>query len=123
MIDYILYAVNKFAGPCPGGSFLGMPKWYKYLNGQVSGSDCVPKITALNDIWLIGLAILEMLLRVAAIATIIWVVYAGIRFITSRGNPEKINSARLAVQDALIGLVITIVAVAMVSFFATRIGG
>lgn len=121
MIDFITFNFLRFSATCSGGNFFGFPKWYKYLDGQGAGTECVPKLTGLNDIWLIGLAVVEMLLRVAAIATIIYIVYAGIRFMTARGNPDKLTSARLAIQDALIGLVITIVAIAIVSYFAGRL--
>ncbi len=121
MLDFLTENLIRFSATCTGGTFLGFPKWYKYLGGQGSGADCVPTLTGLNDIWLIVLAIIEMLLRLAAIAAIVFIVYAGIRFITARGNPDKINSARTAIQDALVGLVIAIVATALVSFVAGRI--
>ena len=113
--------LGRFSATCPGGEFFGFPKWYRYLDGQGAGNQCTPVLSGLSDIWLIVLAIVEMLLRVAAIAAIIFVLYGGIRFITARGNPEKINSARVAIQDALIGLVIAIVATALVSFVAGRL--
>lgn len=121
MIDFISLNLSRFSATCSGGSFFGFPKWYKYLDGQLDSVGCVPKLTGLSDIWLIGLAVLEMLLRLAAMAAIVYVIYGGIRFMTSRGNPDKLTSARIAVQDALIGLVITIVAIAIVSYFAGRL--
>lgn len=114
-------ALSTFgAASCDGGNFVGLPKWYKYLGSEGTGTDCVPAITGINDIWLIVLAVVEILLRVAAMGALIFIVYGGIRFITARGNPEKINSARIAIQDALIGLVIAIAAVAIVNFIGSR---
>lgn len=108
------------ATPCGGGDFLGLPKWYKYLGSEGTGMDCVPRIAGLGDIWLIVLAVIEMLLRLAALTAIVFMVYGGIRLITARGNPEKISSARTAIQDSIIGLVIAIAAIAIVSYIAGR---
>lgn len=103
------------------GTFFGLPTWYKYLEGQKEeGGGCVPKITELNDVWAIVLAIVEILLRIAAIAAVVYVLYGGIRFITAQGNSEKITAARTAVQDALIGLLIAVVAIAVVSFIGNQ---
>ena len=120
MNNLLIDILSKFSAVDPAceKSFFGFPTWYKYLD---SGVACAPVLKELSDVWLIVLAIVEILLRVAAIAAIIFVLYGGIRFITARGNPEKINSARIAIQDALIGLVIAIVATALVSFVAGRL--
>ena len=117
LID-IFSRFSAFDPACQKEGFLGFPAWYKYLD---SGPQCAPVLGGLNDIWLIVLAIVEILLRLAAIAAIVFIVYAGIRYITARGNPEKLTSARIAIQDALIGLVITIVAIALVSFVGGRV--
>ena len=98
-------------------SFLGFPNWYKYLPG---GNSCNPAITSLNDIWLVAAAVLEMLLRVASIAAIVYVVWGGISFVTSQGEPDKTAKARHTVINALIGLVLSIGAASIVSFVAGR---
>jgi hypothetical protein len=119
-------------------SFFGFPTWYKYLKPPVDGSGnlavgpdghtllCTPAIGGLSDFWLIGLAVIEMLLRIAILIAIIFVMLGGFKYITARGEagrpgiPDKLNSAKLTVYDALIGLVIAIVATALVSFIAGR---
>lgn len=118
--DFILEKTLIFAKTCEGGSFFGLPKWYKYLDGQGDKVECTPIITGINDIWLIVLAVIEILLRVAILVAIGFMLYGGIKFITSRGNPEKINSARNTVQDSLVGIVIAVVATAVVGFIAGR---
>ncbi len=126
MSNIIIDLISRFGAACDipqGGTFLGFPNWYKYLGGQteVDPPGCAPALSGLGDIWLIVLAIVEILLRLAAIAAIVFIVYAGIRYITARGNPDKLTSARIAIQDALIGLVITIAAIALVSFVGGRV--
>lgn len=122
MKEFILEHYIRFSAACDGGSFLGLPKWYKYLDGEGSGVDCSPTLSGIGDIWLIVMAIIEILLRVAAIVAVVYVVIGGFKFITSRGNPDKINSARNTLQDGLIGLIIAVIATAVVSFIARSIG-
>lgn len=113
--------LTTFGAACqPGQSFFGFPTWYKYLDGQTTDGSCIARLSQLTDIWLIVLAVVEMLLRIAAIAAVIYVLYGGVKFITARGNPEKITTARTTVQDALIGLVIAITAIAIVNFVGGR---
>ncbi len=113
---------------CPGGDFFGLPKWYKYLHGVITpepslgvgGTVCTPKITGLNDVWLIVAAVIEILLRIAVLVAIAFVLYGGVRFISSQGQPEQTSKARQTVIDALIGLVIAVGAATFVSFLAGR---
>jgi ABC-type Fe3+ transport system permease subunit len=114
--------LTRFAASCDGGSLFGFPRWYKYLDGvrgeHIEG--CVPKISGINDVWLVGAAVLEMLLRVAALAAIAFVVWGGIRFITSQGEPNQITQARNTIVSALVGLIISVAATVLVSFVAGR---
>lgn len=106
-----------------GDSLFDFPVWYKYLQitTEVDGETvCSPQLTGLADVWLIVLAVVEILLRLAVLVAVAFVLIGGFKFITSRGNPDKIQSARNSVQDALIGLVIAIAASAIVGFVAGR---
>jgi len=115
-----------FAATCDGGTFLGFPKWYKYLDGQMVDSTtgpagakvCSPMIGGLTDIWLIVAAVIEMLLRLGALFAIAVIIYGSVQFITSQGEPSKTQAARSTIINALIGLVITISAATAVSFIA-----
>ena len=120
--DYLSFLSNFGQAACQPKTnvFFGFPTWYKYLPGQPVEGGCIPRLTQLNDLWLILLAVVEMLLRLAAIAAVVYVLYGGVKFVTSRGNPEKTASARTAVQDALIGLIIAVAAIAVVSFVGSR---
>lgn len=100
--------------------FFGFPRWYKYLHGIQETSGCTPKITSLGDVWLILAAVIEMLLRVAALAAIVFVVIGGVKYITSQGQPDQTAQAKNTIINALIGLVISVGAAAIVSFIAGR---
>lgn len=119
----IISSIKYFAASCQGGSFFQFPKWYKYLDGTEAGTKCTPVLTSLNDFWLIGLAIIEILLRVAILIAIAYVMIGGLKFITARGQsggPDKLNDARNTVVDGLVGLAIAIAATAVVTFVAGR---
>ncbi len=107
-----------------GSGLLGFPHWYKYLQGVKvtvdNNTSCVPQALAINDIWLIVAAIIDILLRVAALAAVFVIVWGGIQYILSQGEPERIKKAQATVFDALIGLVIAVAATAAVTYFAGR---
>lgn len=98
-------------------SFLGFPTWYKYLEGA---DTCSPALGSINDIWLVLLALIEILLRVAVLIAIAYVLIGGFKYITSRANPEKTSTAKNTIVDAIIGLIIAVAATAVVSFIAGR---
>ena len=99
--------------------FFGITHWYEFLPGTPDGTGkCIPQITALSDIWLIVAAVIEMLLRVAALAAIVFVIWGGFEFIKSQGEPDATTRARNTVLNALVGLVIAVVAATAVTFIA-----
>jgi len=112
--------VSQFAAGC--GSFLGIPTWYEYISSG-DGSSCDnPSVSSLNDIWLIGLAVLDMLLSVAVLAAIVYFLLGTIQLITARGNPENIAGARSTLINAIIGLAIAFLSATLVSYVAARLG-
>lgn len=107
-------------------SFLNLPPWYAYLDVGPRGSDpCAitgPKNPENGEFSFtlalprIALAIVEILLRVAGIVTFGFVVYGGFRYITSQGEPDALKQAQGTIINALVGMVIVILAVTIVAF-------
>ncbi len=124
MIGWLASQAQIFAAACGGGNFFGFPTWHKYLDGTtttVDGVDvCTPKLSGINDVWSIGLALIEILLRVAILAAIVYVMLGGFKYVTARGNADKLENAKTSIIDAMIGLVIAIAATAVVAFIAGR---
>lgn len=75
----------------------------------------------LGVFWLIGLAIFDDLLRIAGIIAFGFVLYGGIRYITSQGEPENTRAALGTIINALIGMAIAIIAAVLVSFLANAL--
>lgn len=125
MFDLVL---RQFGALCrPGDStnnFFSLTPWYEYLEGETDAfGKCIPqvKLTESNDIWLILLAVIDSLLKIAALVAVGFVIYGGIQFVISQGEPDKTNAARNTIINALVGLVIAIIAAGLISFIGTRI--
>ncbi|MCL4358102.1 pilin [Patescibacteria group bacterium] len=109
-------------------SFYGFPTWYEYLpakyqstpNGK--GSVCLPSLQNIADIWLIVAAVIDIILRVAGLAAVMMVIYGGVKYTTSMGNPEATASAKNTIIYALIGLLLAISASLLVTFVAKTFG-
>lgn len=69
------------------------------------------------------LNIIRWLLGILALVAVSFVIYGGILYVTSRGNEQQIEKAKRTIVNALIGLVIVILAWAIVLFVARFITG
>ncbi|OGL37903.1 hypothetical protein A3E49_01340 [Candidatus Saccharibacteria bacterium RIFCSPHIGHO2_12_FULL_49_19] len=111
-----------FGVPCPGENFFFLPPWWIYLDSEMDPQgQCMPIVNFPDGIWLIGLAILNMLLRLAGFIAVVSIIVAGVSYIFAVGNPEKAASARRRVYNSLIGLAIVFVATAIVTFVGGRL--
>ncbi|MBU6388969.1 hypothetical protein KGQ71_00460 [Patescibacteria group bacterium] len=69
----------------------------------------------------IGNVVVDVLFIIAAILAVSYLVYSGIQYITSAGNPEKTKTARTAIINAVIGIIIIAATYAVIRF-AINIG-
>ncbi len=116
--------------------FLGVfPTWYQYIedyrpdkfeiNGVVQelgcgfGSNFVPKDYALQ----IALGVLDILLRVGALAAVVFIILGGYKYISSQGEPKNIEAAMATIVNAAIGLAIVVFASVLVAFIGNSLGG
>lgn len=114
MFNSLTSQFQRFAVECSDATFLGLPNWYKY----VCGRDFVFP----TDIPLVLLALVEIMLRIAGIVAIAYVVFGGVKYVVSQGEPDKTNEAKGTIINALVGLMIATLAVAIVSFLGNRVG-
>lgn len=122
MFAPLLTQLASLGAPCKGGSFLNFPTWYEYLPGQYDSKGvCSPALGSLGDVWLIVAAIIEILLRIAALVAVAFIIFGAVSYMTSSGDPEKTSRARGALTDALVGLAIAVLASAVVGFVAGHV--
>src|SRR5581483_11668699 len=91
-----LSPLTYFGVNCKQPNFFFLPHWYEYLKvtEDAKSQSCLVNFKFPADIWTVGLAILDMLLRLAGFIAVISIIIAGVMYITSTGNPEKGVSAR-----------------------------
>lgn len=116
-------------------SFLGIQPWFRYLPDQAfidsegvvscnidnfalfGDAGTGDKSYVLN----VALAVVDGLLRVVALVAVAFVIVGGAKYILSQGSPDGTKQAKDSILNALIGLVIAIVATAVVSFIGNRL--
>jgi hypothetical protein len=124
-IDHVCIEEEEIAGlgSCDNGkTILGIPTWYKYLPGEEISGKCRPVVEDLNASLPIGLALIEASLTLAGIVAVIMVFMGGFKYVLAQGEADKAASGRKTVLNAMIGLVITILATRVISFIGNRLG-
>jgi hypothetical protein len=110
--------------------FFGLKPWYNYLpDDRFTGSCDVVHFRILpgsgageaSDIPLVLLAVVDDLLRIAAVVAVAFVIVGAIQMTISQGNPEQTARAQSTLINALIGLAISIVAVGFVAFLGAQL--
>ncbi len=102
---------------------MGFPTWYKYLdNAEIIAGRCSPIVTFPDDITKILLAIFEIIIRAGGLAAVAFVIWGAFQYQTSQGDPEKTKNARSTIVNALIGIAITVSAVAIVNLIGRSLG-
>lgn len=120
-------APSAYAANCSGDGFLGFPSWYRGLvdtstddcNLKQPGKDGAPQIT--GYIARIALNVVEMGLYLVGYVSVGFIIYGGFKYITSPSDSSKITGARKTIQNAVIGLVLSILSVAIVKLIADNI--
>jgi hypothetical protein len=111
---------------------LTFPAWYDGLAQKNSEGDCEiqspTKLDGASDdkktggfakfIWTIVLNIIEIMLQLVGYAAVGYVIYGGYKYIYSAGSPDGMVSARKTIMNAVIGLILSIMAVGIVNVIA-----
>jgi hypothetical protein len=99
------------------GSFQLLPTWYKYLETVTVDNSCqIEKFDVPDDLWKVGLAMVEILLRIAGWVATGYVIVGGFKYVLSKGNPQDAAKARQTIIDAAIGIAIASLATVLVGF-------
>lgn len=113
----IASTATNVAATCQSGSpyLLGLRTWDACLEHSSGGA---PVINSLPDIWLIVLVLIEDAIILAAYVAVAFIIWGGIMFIKSQGDPKQIGESRQVIFNAVIGLILALISVALVNFIA-----
>lgn len=81
----------------------------KKASGKTTTSDSLVKLVMNTMFYIVG------------IVSIVMIIYGGMKYTTSSGDPKKVASAKATILYAVIGLMVALFAVAIVRFVSTRI--
>jgi hypothetical protein len=104
-------------------TFFGLPTWYKYLPaGDFTGCE-VSNFNFPGDFTYIAISAVDIALTIAGMVAVGYVIYGGIQYVISQGEPDKTRGAKNTITNALVGLVIAGIAISLVSFLGSQLGG
>lgn len=125
-------------GSCAKPKLFGvLVPWYEYLQvGSDSSGLCKIQfpsnpgaanegnsgvLGAHSAFFLIALAVVDDMVRVAALIAVGYIIYAGVQYMTSGGSPEGTKKAQNTIINALIGLTLAIFATSIVTLVGHKL--
>lgn len=127
-VTAVALPANTYAAGCDGPFLLGLRPWYAGNVEMTSAGTCDMKKPPSDDegmakyVWTIVLNILFDITMLVGYAAIIFVIYGGFKYIMSNGEPGKVAMAKSIITNALIGLVIGVLATIIVNTILIVIG-
>lgn len=124
---YALTLLQNFGAGCAEKTFFGLRPWYAYLTTTAENGGCTVKFDLLpengrSDLLLVLLVVIDDLLRVAGLVAIGFIIWGGVTYITSQGDPQQTQKAQQTINNALLGLAMCIMSIAVVTFIGSRVG-
>lgn len=101
-----VYAGSSYDAACEGIGLTG---------SDGCGSDAESRVTTIIT------TVVDLLSWVVGIAAVIMIVLAGFKFVTSNGDSNGVASAKSTLIYALIGIVVVVLAQAIVAFVVTEV--
>ena len=119
--------INKLliSGGIIGGAFLGTMLIAPDAFAQVK--EAIDQVKPADpaggkEVGTIVTDVINIMLYVVGILSVIMIIFAGIRYATSAGAPDKVKSAKDTMLYSVVGLVIAIFAFAIVNFVLKGVG-
>ncbi len=121
MLGTATVVTSSAAQACTDRYFM-IPTWYKGLEvGGCSGVKPDSEEGLTKYVTIIAMNIVQALLVVAAYVTIFFLIKGGFGYMTSAGSSEGISSAKKTITNAVVGLIIAILAASIVNAIAGAI--
>jgi hypothetical protein len=94
------------------------------MNGcEIKKFNLLPTAGNPSDVPLVLLAVVDDLLRIAAIVALAFVIVGAFQLVSSQGNPEDASKARNTIINALLGMGFAVISAGFVNFLGNRLGG
>lgn len=113
------FSTPAYAADCYKNKFLTLPHWYRDL--PLDG-DCHINMPDKSDanalqryVTIIIINIIEIIMHLVAYASVIMIIVGGFRYMISRGDSSRINEGKMTIRNAVIGLVVSMIAVIIVN--------
>jgi hypothetical protein len=130
-LNQFIFAVSA-GSPCKvsevansATTFFFLPHWWEFIPSSQFQYDtllqCQPNFKFPENLFPLGLAVIDILLRLAGFAAVIAVMISGVMYMTGQGNPERGSAARKALFNSLIGLGIAFAATVAVAFVGKKL--
>jgi hypothetical protein len=103
-------------------SFFGLPTWYKYLPAGDFQNCQIVNFNFPGDFSYVAISAIDIALTIAGMVAVFYVIWGGIQYVVSQGEPDKTRGAKNTITNALVGLVIAGVAISLVSFLGSQLG-
>jgi hypothetical protein len=104
---------------CNSNFFLTIPAWYNGINKSTANGCEIASPQEVGGfsvfIWKIVLNIVEIMLNLVGYASVAFIIYGGYKYMYSAGSPDGMVKARKTIMNAVVGLVLSILSVAIVN--------
>ena len=100
-------------------SFFGLPVWYQYLTIDPLTCTVVPGQSNVPSLVILGF--IAIAVRLAGVLAVFMIIWGGYKLIFSDGSSDQVAGARKTILNAVIGLIIVILATPFVNFIAGRL--
>ena len=109
-------SVNTFAGKvkCPDGSDAG-------ANGLADCSKLNKNSANKNDLMEQANTIINVIIGVIAFVAVAFIIFGGVQYTTSAGDPGKVKKAKDTILYGIIGLVVSMLAYSIVNFVLANV--
>lgn len=88
-------------------------EWKSCLEGDVATLACIP-IVIKN--------LIQWALIFAGVVAVFLIIYAGFKFVTSKGDPQEVDNAKKIITYAIIGLLLIFFSFAILNLISTVTG-
>lgn len=104
------------------GAFLALMHAKQAL-ALVVGTNTIQPVTLMgDDLSVIIGYIVQVILIAVGILAVLYLIYGGVMYLTAGGEAEKASKGRTAITNAIIGIIIVMLSLAIYNFVITGVG-